>query len=79
MEQLITSNGFPLLKNAGSISHQQMEKHTGELYLTAGDWITQPQDYVTIDLYGLISETVYVGFIPEVEGCSEFTVDKVDK
>ena len=33
VEQLITSNGFPLLTNAGSISHQQMEKQTGELYL----------------------------------------------
>ena len=31
---MITSNGFPLLSHAGSISHEQMEAHTGELYLT---------------------------------------------
>jgi len=33
VDQIITSNGFPLLSNAGSISHQQMEAHTAELYL----------------------------------------------
>jgi hypothetical protein len=33
VDQIITSNGFPLLTNAGSISHEQMEAHTGELYL----------------------------------------------
>jgi hypothetical protein len=32
VDQIITSNGFPLLINAGSISHQQMEAHTAELY-----------------------------------------------
>jgi len=32
VDQIITSNGFPLLSNAGSISHQQMEAHTAELY-----------------------------------------------
>jgi hypothetical protein len=32
VDQIIISNGFPLLSNAGSISHQQMEAHTGELY-----------------------------------------------
>jgi hypothetical protein len=32
VDQIITSNGFPLLSNAGSISHQQMEAHTVELY-----------------------------------------------
>ena len=32
MDQILTSNGFPLLSNAGSISHQQMETHTAELY-----------------------------------------------
>ena len=31
--QIITSNGFPLLRQAGSISHEQMEKRTGDLYL----------------------------------------------
>ncbi len=30
---IITSNGFPLLQNAGSISHQQMEENTSDLYL----------------------------------------------
>lgn len=30
--QIITSNGFPLLNNAGSVSHQQMEARTAELY-----------------------------------------------
>ena len=33
VDQIITSNGFPLLTNAGSISHEQMEARTGELYL----------------------------------------------
>jgi hypothetical protein len=32
VEQIITSNGFPLLSNAGSISHQQRESRTAELY-----------------------------------------------
>jgi hypothetical protein len=32
VDQIITSNGFPLLSNAGTISHQQMEAHTAELY-----------------------------------------------
>ena len=32
VDQIITSNGFPLLTNAGSISHEQMEARTGELY-----------------------------------------------
>lgn len=31
--QIISSNGFPLLKNAGSISHEQMETHASERYL----------------------------------------------
>lgn len=31
--QIITSNDFPLLQNAGSVSHQQMEAHTGEHWL----------------------------------------------
>ena len=33
VDQIITSNGFPLLTHTGSISHEQMEAHTGELYL----------------------------------------------
>lgn len=32
VDQIITSNGFPLLTHAGSISHGQMEARTGELY-----------------------------------------------
>ena len=32
ISQIITSNGFPLLTHAGSISHKQMEERTGELY-----------------------------------------------
>ncbi len=33
VDQIISSNGFPLLTHAGSISHEQMEERTGELYL----------------------------------------------
>lgn len=33
VEQIITSNGFPLLDNAGAISHARMEERTTELYL----------------------------------------------
>lgn len=33
VDQIITSNGFPLLSHAGTIGHEQMEVHTGELYL----------------------------------------------
>lgn len=33
VDQIITSNGFPLLTHAGSVSHEQMETRTGELYL----------------------------------------------
>ncbi len=32
VDQIITSNGFPLLTHAGSISHEQMEARTGALY-----------------------------------------------
>ena len=32
VDQIIISNGFPLLSTAGSISHQQMETRTAELY-----------------------------------------------
>lgn len=33
VDQIISSNGFPLLTHAGAISHEQMEAHTAELYL----------------------------------------------
>ena len=33
VDQIITSNGFPLLTHAGTISHEQMEARTGKLYL----------------------------------------------
>jgi hypothetical protein len=33
VDQIISSNGFPLLAHAGSISHEQMEQRTAELYL----------------------------------------------
>ena len=33
VDQIITSNGFPLLNHAGSISHAQMERATSALYL----------------------------------------------
>lgn len=33
VDQIITSNGFPLLNHAGSVSHEQMKEHTSALYL----------------------------------------------
>jgi hypothetical protein len=33
VDQIITSNGYPLLTHAGTISHGQMEARMGELYL----------------------------------------------
>lgn len=33
VDQIITSNDFPLLTHAGSISHDRMEQHTAKLYL----------------------------------------------
>jgi len=33
VDQIITSNGFPLLSHAGSVSHEQMKEHTSALYL----------------------------------------------
>lgn len=33
VDQIIASNGFPLLTHAGSVSHEQMETRTSELYL----------------------------------------------
>ncbi len=32
VDQIITSNGFPLLTHAGTVNHEQMEARTGELY-----------------------------------------------
>lgn len=31
--QIISSNGFPLLQGLGSVSHEQMEQRTTDLYL----------------------------------------------
>ena len=33
VDQIITSNGFDLLTDSGSVSHQQMEQQTGKLYI----------------------------------------------
>lgn len=33
VEQIISSNGFPLLTHPGAISHEQMEEQTSQLYL----------------------------------------------
>jgi hypothetical protein len=33
VDQIISSNGFPLLTHAGSISNEQMEERTGDLYI----------------------------------------------
>ena len=33
VDRIITSNGFPLLTHAGTISHEEMEQRTTELYL----------------------------------------------
>jgi len=33
VQQIVTSNGFPMLSHAGSISQEQMQERTGELYL----------------------------------------------
>jgi hypothetical protein len=33
VDQIISSNGFPLLTHAGSISNEQMEERTGKLYI----------------------------------------------
>lgn len=33
VDQIIMSNGFPLLNHAGSVSHEQMKEHTSALYL----------------------------------------------
>ena len=33
MDQIITSNGFPLLDHTGAVRHEQMEKHVSSMYL----------------------------------------------
>lgn len=33
VDRIIESNGFPLLTNSGSVSNEQMERQTSELYL----------------------------------------------
>ena len=33
VDQIVSSNGFPLLSGAGSISHEQMERATATRYL----------------------------------------------
>jgi hypothetical protein len=37
VDQIVSSNGFPLLSGAGSISHEQMERSTAALYLDFDD------------------------------------------
>lgn len=48
VDQIITSNGFPLLTHAGSISHEQMEVRTGELYLKF-DQVRKKQEAIEAD------------------------------
>ncbi len=49
VDQIVTSNGFPLLEHAGSISHQQMEEKTSELYLEF-DQNRKQQEAIEADL-----------------------------
>jgi len=37
IDQMITSNGFPLLNHAGAVSHEQMEERTTTLYVAYDD------------------------------------------
>jgi hypothetical protein len=48
VNQIITSNGFPLLTHAGSISHEQMEAKTSALYLDY-DQHRRTQEALTAD------------------------------
>ena len=48
VDQIITSNGFPLLTHAGTISHEQMEARTAELYLQF-DQDRKRQEAITAD------------------------------
>ncbi len=47
-DQIITSNGFPLLTHAGAIRHEQMEARTDELYLNF-DQDRKRQDAIEAD------------------------------
>lgn len=48
VDQIITSNAFPLLTHAGAISHEQMETRTGELYVKF-DLNRKRQEAITAD------------------------------
>lgn len=48
VDQIVTSNGFPLLSGAGSISHEQMERSTAALYLDFDDR-RKKQEAITAD------------------------------
>lgn len=50
----------------------------GQLTLTAGEWIEQPEDYVTVDLAGEVADDagdVLSGTV-ETEGCTTFSVER---
>jgi hypothetical protein len=49
VDQIITSNGFPLLTHAGAVSHEQMEARTGALYLQF-DQDRKRQEAIAADL-----------------------------
>ena len=49
--QIITSNGFPLLSGAGSVSHARMESTVGELF-TDYDQRRKAEDARSADLQG---------------------------
>lgn len=49
VDQIITLNGFPLLTDAGSISHAQMEMNMGELYVQF-DQDRKRQEAIAADL-----------------------------
>ncbi|PXX50091.1 virulence RhuM family protein [Aquitalea magnusonii] len=49
VDQIITLNGFPLLTDAGSISHAQMEMHMGELFVQF-DQDRKRQEAIAADL-----------------------------
>lgn len=48
VDQIITSNGFPLLTHPGTINHEQMEARTGELYLKF-DQVRKVQEAIQAD------------------------------
>jgi len=45
--QIIASNGFSLLTNAGSVSHEQMEAHASERYLAFDEQRKQQEAQAT--------------------------------